>query len=144
MPFRLERNGTGGATRSFTVAAPDTLVVSVPIVGTGGLTADGAGILEFNATSPNTYSGLTTVSNGSLYLAATGTPSVPNDLLIDAGGLVSLQANNQTSPTGNVTVDLGGTFNVGFIPGPGVTDTVGSLTLDGGLVQIGAGLRHRF
>ena len=64
---------------------------------------------------PNTYTGLTTVDGGSLYLLDTTGPSVPGDLVVNTGGLVSLQADNQTAATSNVTLN-GGTFNVGFIP----------------------------
>ncbi len=146
-------NNTNGTSTTFTLtgninlfqyvltlstATGDTLELSGVISGTGGLTETGSGLVKLDGTNPNTFTGLTTVSGGTLDLIKTNGPAVPGDLSAGPGTVVNLQANNQTAPTTNVTLN-NAVFNVGFIPSPGVTDTIASLTLIPGTVQIGAG-----
>ncbi|HEY7061382.1 MAG TPA: autotransporter-associated beta strand repeat-containing protein [Chloroflexota bacterium] len=67
--------GLGSATRTFTIAngtaAPD-LDVSAAVSGTGGLTKTGAGTLQFSGLPSNTYTGTTTVADGTLQLNKSG------------------------------------------------------------------------
>ena len=129
----------GGNVTLNVVQASDTATVPGVIQSTtGGLTKNGAGLLVLNGPSPNLYSGVTTVNGGTLNLAKTTGPAVPGDLVANSGTIVNLQANNQTAPTTNVTLN-GATFNVGSIPSPGVTDSIATLTLNAGTVQIGTG-----
>ena len=129
----------GGNVTLNVVQASDTATVPGVLKSTtGGLTKNGAGLLVLNGSSPNLYSGVTTVNGGTLNLAKTTGPAVPGDLVANAGTIVNLQANNQTASTSNVTLN-GATFNVGFIPSPGVTDSIATLTLNAGIVQIGTG-----
>ena len=119
------------------VQASDTATMPGVIKSTtGGLTKNGAGLLVLSGSSPNLYSGVTTVNGGTLNLSKTTGPAVPGDLVANTGTIVNLQANNQTAPTTNVTLN-GATFNVGFIPSPGVIDSIASLVLNTGTVQIG-------
>lgn len=110
----------GGATRTFSVGAGSTLDVSVPITGTGGLTKEvattlGSGDLYLHASVANTYSGTTTVNDGTLELNSTST-AVPHDLVIgDNTGasntaIVSTDAANQTASSTVVTVNSDGEF----------------------------------
>ena len=108
------------------------------LTGNLALTKNNGGILTLNGPGPNSFTGLTTVNAGSLYLVDTTGPAIPGDLVANPGTLVSLQTNNQTAPTSNVTLNSA-TFNVGSIPAPGVNDAINNLTLNGGIVQIGTG-----
>ena len=137
--YTIDAITTGDNVTLNVVQATDTATVPGVIQSSsGGLTKNGAGLLVLNGSSPNLYSGLTTVNGGTLNLAKTTGPAVPGDLVANAGTLVNLQANNQTAPTTNVTLNSA-TFNVGFIPSPGVADSIASLALNTGIVQIGRG-----
>jgi autotransporter-associated beta strand protein len=131
----------GGATRSFTVAATDTLFVAVPITGVGGLNADGAGTLELDALFANTYDGDTNVSGGgTLVLNSVQGPAVPGNLTATGiGTVVSVRLPEQIGDTSDVVIDDAATLNIGFIPAPGTTETIGTLNLTAGTVQVGDG-----
>lgn len=62
-------NASGG---SFAPATGTTLGVAGDITGAGGLTVNGVGTLEFKGSAANTYTGLTTVTAGTLTLNKTG------------------------------------------------------------------------
>lgn len=99
-----------------------------------GLTKQGPGILNLGNGSdskPNTFSGLTTVSAGSLVLGkSANVNAIAGDLRID-GGTVSYQSTKgeQIGNSSAVTVNSGGTLALG-----GNTETIGSLTLTGGSI----------
>jgi fibronectin-binding autotransporter adhesin len=129
----------GGATRLFTVATGDQLEITPPITGSGGLTANGAGTLLLDGTNPNTYSGATTASAGTLDLDIAGGGAVPHDLTISgASTIVNEQLSNQIADNSNVSLSTGATLNFG-IPATGTSDTIGTLTLAGSTVNIGNG-----
>jgi fibronectin-binding autotransporter adhesin len=77
------------------------------IVGTGSLTKSGAGTLTLTGTSPNRYSGGTTINGGTLSLGTGGTganTSSPNALgagtvTVNAGGTLKLWIQNSTTFT---------------------------------------------
>ena len=73
-----------GATRSFTVATGDELDIKVPITGTGGVTAVGPGTVVMQASVANTYTGTTTVLDGTLKLNSTAV-AIPGPLVIGDG-----------------------------------------------------------
>ncbi len=80
-------------------------------------------------TSANTYTGLTTVSNGNLALnKAAGTTSIAGNLTVDGTGTVSLSANEQIANTSTVTISSssGAAFSVGSR-----TETIANLTING-------------
>jgi autotransporter-associated beta strand protein len=116
----------GAATRTFSVtAAADTLTVSAAVSGGVGLTKSGAGTLILSGA--NTYSGPTTLGNGTLAVGGnsalgTGTVSLQAGTLRANGAAVSLA--NAVSLDGNVT--LGGTLALTFT---GAATLTGNRTL---------------
>ena len=114
-----------GSTSTIFQATGGTLVINGAISGSGiGLTKTGGGELDLtgNSTTANTYSGLTTVSAGTLGLGkAASTNAFGGDLLINGGTVIySASNNNQIRDAAKVTLTSGG-FTVG-----GVTETIGS------------------
>jgi autotransporter-associated beta strand protein len=114
------------------------------ISGSGQVKQIGTGTTVFAGASANTYSGLTTISAGTLDLNKTAgvnaivgdgvSNSGVNDVLI-TGGTLRLLANEQLA--NSVTLGLtGGTFNVN-----GNTETIYALNNSGGTVIIGRGGR---
>jgi autotransporter-associated beta strand protein len=89
-----------------------TLTVSGGISGAGGITKAGAGTLAYDSPAGNTYTGLTTVS----------------------GGTLQLNTSNQIVDTTSVTVNLGAVFDLN-----GDDETFANLTLTGGAVDTGIG-----
>ena len=91
-------------------AAPTDLLIT-GVLSNGGVSKTGLGTLNFGGTGANTYTGLTTVSAGTLMLAKTaGVNAVGGDVTI-AGGTLSLEAANQLPSSATVTLN-GGTFNM--------------------------------
>ncbi len=104
----------------------------MPISGVGGLNADGQGTLELDALFANTYSGDTNVSGGgTLVLDNVQGPAVPGNLFATGTGtIVRTVLPEQIGDSSDVVIDNGATLNVGFIPGPGTTETIGTLDVD--------------
>ena len=166
-------NGKGthlGANTIFTVAdvtgsAAADLTISTPLLdqsgdfasAAGGFTKDGPGTMTLSGT--NTYTGPTTVNNGTLRLEAGSSIASSSLLTINSGGTLG-----GTGTTGALAVAAGGTINPGASPGilstSGITtagnvnieiggltagtgsgfhdqiNTTGSLTLNGGLLVV--------
>lgn len=131
--------GLGSATRAITIGGTGTYTLGGVISGAPGtgltVNATAAGTIALTGTSSNTYTGLTTVNNGTLRLAKTLLANaIGGDLSITGGGVTFLAGTqNQILDTASVTV-TGGTFN-----GTGantsavmVLETIGSLSLSGG------------
>ena len=98
---------------------------------TNGFNKTGDGTLTIGGTNSNTYSGLTTLSAGTLRFNKTAGQNVSaGDILINGGNLV-LQNSNQMSDTIALT-NSGGTNDFG-----GFTDTVGSYVQTSGLFTNG-------
>ena len=131
----------GGTTRSLNIANTATTTVSGVVSGSGGLTKDGAGTLQFSGTSANTYSGLTTVDSGTLLLAQpTGVNAIAGSLTIGDGvggasaDVVRLAASEQISSSA-VTISASGLLDLN-----GFSETIGSLSGSaGGQVNLGVG-----
>ena len=91
--------GLGSAGRVFSVVTNGQLIVGQPITGAQGLVKDGPGTLTFSAT--NTYSGATTISNGTVRLDQSGTGSPVSGMLywLDASdsGTLAVNASNRVS-----------------------------------------------
>jgi fibronectin-binding autotransporter adhesin len=128
----------GGVTRTLTIAR-GTGAADFNITGdiqNGGINKTGAGILELSGSSANTYTGPTTISQGSLVLAKSGV-AVPGPLSASGGSLVQLQASEQIAATSSVTV-AGATLNLG-----GFTQTLNApvllagATVTGGTINLG-------
>ncbi|MCP5492363.1 MAG: autotransporter domain-containing protein [Chlamydiales bacterium] len=123
----------GSANRIFTVedvpAAADLNITGV-VSGAGGLTKMGFGLLQYSSNNSNSYTGLTTVSEGTLLLIKTAPfVAVQGDMLIN-GGTLRLGRTNQIADTSNVKIESG-TFDLNNF-----NETVGSLNyLGGSLIQ---------
>ncbi|MBI5345710.1 MAG: autotransporter-associated beta strand repeat-containing protein, partial [Chlamydiae bacterium] len=100
-------------------------------LGTVGVTKTGAGLLQFSGASPNTYTGTTTVSAGTLQLNKTVGPAVPSTVVNINGGTLQLAAADQISNSAAVTISPG-TFDLG-----GNTETISSLTFQAGTLSQG-------
>jgi fibronectin-binding autotransporter adhesin len=123
------------------------LDVSAPITGSGGLVKQNLGALQFFGTQPNTYTGGTHVQAGLLDLSSSavvipGPLSIGDALTPSATGatvrLTLPLENDQIADTAAVTVR-----SRGFLHLPGTVlnanETIGSLLLQGGRVDTGAG-----
>ena len=103
----------GGVSTNFDIgngAAPTDLLIT-GVLSNGGVSKTGLGTLSFGGTGANTYTGLTTVSAGTLMLSKTaGVNAVGGDVTI-TGGTLSLEAASQLPSSATVTLS-GGTFNM--------------------------------
>ncbi|MDY0166498.1 MAG: autotransporter-associated beta strand repeat-containing protein, partial [Thermoguttaceae bacterium] len=114
-----------GATRTFNVTGGTTTIS--PTIQNGGLTKTGGGTLTFSGSNENTYTGLTTVSGGTLALGKTaGVNAVAGNINV-TGGTLTLNAANQIADTSDVTVSGAGRFSTG---GPNYAETVRNLMMD--------------
>lgn len=87
--------------------AGDIAINKVIAIGTGTLTKDGAGELILSAA--NTYTGLTTVSSGTLTYGASNVIASGNVTVNGASAVLDL-GNNQSDTVGVVTLDGGGSI----------------------------------
>jgi autotransporter-associated beta strand protein len=118
------------------------------ISGSGNLVKTNVGTLRMDGAGHNTYTGLTRFDGGVLELdkfaifpVLTNFTAIPGDLIIgDGNGLVGtdvlrLLADNQIADTSDVTVKNSGLFDLNDN-----SDQIGSLTMQGGTVDSGAGV----
>ena len=145
-----------GAAQTWNVGTgAGTLAVNGVISGTNGFTKTGAGTLTLGGSAANTYTGLTSVTGGTLALAKpdNGSPptsAVPGDLSIGnatspgapGSAVVQLRNSGQTGATTNVTIYPDGLFDLANGSGSGSTDNatdINGLTMQGGEVRLGNG-----
>jgi autotransporter-associated beta strand protein len=103
--------------------------VTGSLAGTAGANKTTAGTVTFTGANANTYTGLTTVSAGSLVLGKTASVvALAGDALVN-GGTLQIVNSNQIQDSANVEVATGGTFAMG-----GNTDTVNGVKLTGGAI----------
>ena len=131
----------GSAERTFNITSGTTSIANngsgnLTVVGAGGINKTGAGTLTLG--TANTYTGLTTVSQGTLNLNATTGNAIVGDVRL-AGGTLSWGASNQISDTSTLTVAATAAIGNGELPA-GRTETVGALAFAGNAtLTIGSG-----
>ena len=119
-------SGSGGTLTSTNTFDLQAGAVSAILGGAAGANKTTAGTVTF--TGANTYTGLTTVSAGTLNLNTTGANSIAGNLTV-SGGTAVLQQSNQIANTASVVV-AGGTLDIGAN-----SDTVNAVQLTGGNIS---------
>ena len=117
------------------------LTFSGVLDGVGGLVKTGPGALTLAGSSANTYTSATVVNEGTLVLNKTaGTNAIPGALTIGDGvggnnaDFVQLLASNQISNSAPITINSSGKLNLSSFD-----ETIGALTMDGGVVDMTTG-----
>ncbi len=134
-----------GATRTLTAnSGPGSRALVVgTIVGSGGVTKAGSGVLQFAGASTNTFTGTTSVPDSTLELNSTAADgAIPGPLVIGdsigaAGSAIvrTLRATTQISNTSAVTIHGDGLLDLNSF-----SDQIGALTINpGGAVTLGTG-----
>jgi len=117
---------TGSAGSAFTYQSTANSDFGGVLGGDLALSKLGSGTLTLSGSSGNTFTGVTTVSVGTLVLNKTGVNAIGGDLIIgDAGSTldtVSLSAAHQIADTAVVTISNSGRFNLN-----GHAETIGAL-----------------
>jgi fibronectin-binding autotransporter adhesin len=116
-------NATGAGTYSG-ILADGTGLLAVTKIGTGTINLAGE--------TANTYTGLTTVSEGRLNLNKTGANAISGNILIN-GGYLLFGNHNQIADTAAVTVTAGGFNTTGGVDTglTAIVETIGSLSVSG-------------
>jgi autotransporter-associated beta strand protein len=127
----------------------DYAVFAGALSGTGGLTKTGNGLLRMAAT--NTYTGLTTVSNGTLQLGTGSTTgSVAGSIFVDAAGTLAVNRSNAVAfssilsgsgtlvknNSNTLTMSGSNAFTGNLIVSAGMLDYSGNSILPGGNYSI--------
>ncbi len=120
-----------------------TTTYSGTLSGAGTLTKAGTGTVTLAGTSANTYSGLTTINNGSLLLSkSTGVRAIAGNISLISGGdlLFTSASTGQLASTTQITINGNqSTFNgTGSNAGVAtINETFASLTVTRGVVNAG-------
>jgi fibronectin-binding autotransporter adhesin len=140
--LRIASNVVGSATTGNTITWTiggngtinnDGLIGNGSAGGTLALTKTGAGTLTLFGALANTYTGLTTVSGGTLTLGKTaGVTAIVGNLQVNSGTLI-WTANNQVNDSSTLTVS-GGAANFN-----GRDETLATATIGGGTISTGSG-----
>ncbi|HLX62659.1 MAG TPA: PKD domain-containing protein [Planctomycetota bacterium] len=131
--------GAGG-TNTLTVGNATNYNWGGSIIGSGGLTKIGTGMMTFDTTSSATYGGLTTVAAGTMALNSNTATIVPAALQIGDGSgavnsaVVRLLQLSEISNSSDVSILADGLLDLN-----GFNETVGTTTLTGGNITLGAG-----
>ncbi|MGO4839729.1 autotransporter-associated beta strand repeat-containing protein, partial [Rhizobiaceae sp. 2RAB30] len=136
---------TGGGSLTLEQAVTDTVVDNV-ITGDGSLTKSGSAVITL--TGSNTYTGITTVSDGTLAGGAAGAFSAASDFTVLSGGVLDLGGFNQTvaSLSGAGLVTNNGGADAVLTAGGDNSSTVFSGSLEDGatnalgLTKVGTGV----
>ena len=124
-----EITGSGTLTSTTAFDFQSSGNISAVLAGAAGANKTTAGTVTFTGSNANTYTGLTSVSAGSLVLSKTaGVVALAGDALVN-GGTLRIAGADQITNTANVEVATGGTFALG-----GNTDTVNGVKLTGGTI----------
>ncbi len=112
LPYVSLSGTSGTVTRTFNIGA--TLTIS-PVIQNGAATTaslvkTGSGTLIFNGAEANTYTGDTIINAGTLTLGKTaGVAAVAGNIIVNTGGALQWNANNQIADTAGITLN-GGTL----------------------------------
>jgi len=125
--------GTGGANLQLSGAITND--------GGKGITFNGAGAVELNGTTVNTYTGPTVLNSGYLRFAKTGAGAngaIGGDLIVN-GGTALWGTSNQIADTANITIN-GGTVMMrpANNSGSSSSEVFNDLTMNGGEFQSGS------
>ena len=131
---RLELSGTAAAVdREFNIGAGGAnLTINVEMTNgassQAGLTKTGNGNLTFTGGYANSYTGTTRINGGTLTLNKTaGINAVAANIEVNAGGTLTMSANDQIADTAGITVNSGGTISAW-----GRNETLAFYTQNGG------------
>lgn len=124
--FLLTESGAGNVT------------ITGVISGTGGLTKNGTGTLTLSGSASNTYTGPTTVNQGTLILAKPGDVLAPAITIGGAGSAATVQLNAAFQLYGAATtINSGGQLNLNNF-----NEYIGTLTVSGGSITTGSGVLY--
>jgi autotransporter-associated beta strand protein len=135
---------TLGQLATVSVAAGGYLQLASAIAGTGGLNQTGPGTMQLHGTAANTYSGVTTVTAGTIEASHTGSVSIPGDMVIGNDTTTNVTATlrdtggQQLNSLANVTIHKSGFLDL--TPSSGAPRIIQQLqTVSGyGPVNLGA------
>lgn len=138
--------GVSGANQSLVVGGAGNVVLSGAVTsGAGTFTKTGTGTVTLSGPSANTFTGDTSIQDGTLVLAkSNGVNAIADgEITINSGGTLLLGANNQianAANTGKIKM-AGGTFHTGgYSEGTANDPGVGSLTLTANsVIDMGTG-----
>ncbi len=134
--LRFDGAGTDArnVTDNGTITLNNAVVLTGTITGTGGLSVPFVGAQQISGPNANTFSGLSTVSGGTLALnKPAGVNAIGGDVLITAGTL-SWSATDQVADTASITV------NGGLIATGNRADTIANLTINSTTLSTMSGL----
>jgi len=121
---------TGVLTSSTAYDFQSSANVTGILAGTAGANKTTAGTVTFTGANANTYTGLTTVSAGSLVLNRdNNVDALAGDVLVDGTGTLAINKVDQIKNTANVEVATGGTLAIS-----GNAETVNGVKLTGGAI----------
>jgi autotransporter-associated beta strand protein len=127
--------GLGNSTRVLTL---ESAAIISGVVSSGGLTKVGAGMLTLSGASANTYSGLTTINEGTLKLGKTaGVNAIAGDISVGdsaSDDVLQLVASDQIADTSIISLNGNVTNQRGQLVLGGYNETIGGLS-GNGLVQ---------
>ncbi len=126
--------GTVALVSNTTFTTLSDLNISGAISGSGGLTKVGAAILTLSGTAANTYTGLTTINEGTLILNKTAGVNAIAGNLQASNSTVQLNAANQIADTSSVSL-----FQNTFFKLNGFNESVAGLNISGNNVTIDFG-----
>lgn len=125
------------------VVANVNATINSVLAGSAGLTKTGAGVLTLGGASANTYTGLTTISEGGLNLNKTSGNAIGGDIAITNGGRLQMTLADQIANTAAITMSGAGSVFNGTAVNAGQSnlgETFASLTVTGGVVNSGNGV----
>lgn len=130
-------------TNEWNISAPGYLSLNGPVSGVGNLVKGGDGTLAFGGTTANTATGFTQVNEGELRLAkSAGITAIAGPLIVSTNTVynpsqsakVVSSANHQIADTAPITLRTTGLLDLN-----GFQESIGSLTLMGGVIKTGSG-----